>query len=122
MIPIIYNRGLTKEVKMNIENRKYTVEEVSSIYKEISISSSNRNTGFKRVIAILIVLSIFFILVPMLSSPSNATIFILMICIVLIVFAMLYVQLNIVNKTKKQFIKAVEKGYPELLDQFTSSK
>lgn len=120
LIPIIYNKGLPKEVIHNIENKNYSTDELLEIHQRIKKSYTNKTNGFSMAIVAVIICAVFVIVLGMMNlEKGTSTFFVPFVGIILCVtIAVVFVRKNIVDKSKNQFIKAVAKGYPEMAGKF----
>ena len=117
MASLIYNKGLSKELLNNIENGKFSTEEIFKFYHEILKQNAQKKKGFNLAAMMFGICAIFVIFIGM-SASSGGSIFIGFIAIIIVgAIALGYIKVNFVEKAKKQFVNAVHKGYPELVEK-----
>lgn len=116
---IIYNKGLKKELLNAIKSRQYTREQLISMYQELNKRQSNKNSGMRNAMLAFAVCAVFVLGASVMNSPDMMMIiFPLLACIVVFIVAFSYLKINFVNKAKRQFMDALEIGYPELVEEF----
>lgn len=120
MATFYYNKGLPKKLRQDIENRRLSKEALFQLHANVLRQYKGNKLGFKR--ACIIVPGIFLVLLALMLIPNSNTkmefgpgFFISIgIAIVFLALILLFVKLNFVELNKKQFIKSLEIGYPEL--------
>lgn len=123
MATIYINRGLRKDIRKGIEQRLYKQEEIQHLHEVLLKEYRNRKVGLKR--AVIIIGSIFLImfLLTAFTGPKNGmdltTLFITFgVLAVMLVIIFFFLRHNMVELNKKQFLRSLEIGYPELLNRF----
>ena len=104
-------KKLNPKVKKALQNGELTIDEVREIQKEVDIIHQTNQKGFKR--AIIIMISVF-VMLAALSIPQMENPVILFSTIItggIMAVIMLLVKWLYVDFIKKQFVKAVHKGY-----------
>lgn len=129
MTYFVYNQGLKKEVINKIQNHQYSNDELKYIYEEILRTNKKRNQGLKIAMILLfccflmMVISSFYKMFKSLSSGEHMSIsFLFILAIPCLSLVVLYAKYNLVEKSKRQFMSALEIGYPELKEQFSNIK
>ena len=118
---IMYNKGLHKELLNEIRNRKLTHEQLMSIYQDVCQRKANKNKGMRNAMFAFLMCAIFILCLGMLqSSDSKMGILMLITFVIVFLIVFVYIKLNFVNKTKRQFMSALEEGYPEFMDEFNT--
>lgn len=118
---LIYNKGLNKDILNAIKNREYSHAQLISIYQEIYHSKSNKNKGMRNAMVAFAICVVFILCASMMKNSSSKMPFLMLITFVIVFFIVFaYIKINLVNKSKRQFMNALQKGYPELIDEFTS--
>lgn len=120
LIPIVYNKGLPKEVLHNIELRNYSEDELFEIHQQIKESYTNKKNGFSLAAVLVIACAFFVILLGIMGSEQGSLTVIAPFggVVFAVIVAITFLRKNIVNKSKNQFIRTVEKSYPELAGKF----
>lgn len=120
MTNLPYNRGLSWRLLRNIRKRKYTAEQIARMHAILAKQQTVKNTGFIRAsiaLAVCVLIVMIFDIISYSGSglPPVPTLIALaaIACICL-----LYLRVNFADKEKRQFARAVEKGYPELAEKF----
>lgn len=120
MTNLPYNRGLSWRLLRNIRKRHYTVEQIVQMHAVLQKQQTVKNTGFIRAsialsVCVLIVMIFDIISYSGSGLPPVPTLIALaaVACICL-----LYLRVNFADKEKRQFARAVKKGYPELAEKF----
>lgn len=109
MFPIYFGRGLDKKIKKGILNKNYNMDELNQIYKMIMNDLSNAKMYFI-IDVIIFSLLLIFIFFEIGDAVIGAAIPVIIILIIL--------YYNLLIKSKRQFVKAVGKAYPEYLHLF----
>jgi antibiotic biosynthesis monooxygenase (ABM) superfamily enzyme len=106
---------LAPKIKKALQNGEYTTEEVGEIQKEVNMHRQVKQKGFKR--ALIIVACIFVLIVALSVSQlrSLAFLFAMLITGVIMAVIMVFVKWFYVDAVQRQFIKEVQKGYPDYL-------
>ncbi|MEG0022489.1 MAG: hypothetical protein RR745_06475 [Bacilli bacterium] len=115
----IYNKGLKKEVLDSIKNREYSHEQLVSMFQELNQKWEIRKKGISTAM-IIYGLCTTFVLATNIMNPVNTGGILLIVIASLNIFiiAFVFIKINIVNKSKRQFTSAIKKGYPELEKEF----
>ncbi|MEG0361484.1 MAG: hypothetical protein RR602_07615 [Longicatena sp.] len=117
----IYNKGLKKEVLDSIKNRKYSYEQLVSMFKEINNKWETKNKGISTAMIGFGLCAIFVLATSVMNSINTVGMLPVVIAILVVfIIAFSFVKINFVNKAKRQFINAIKKGYPELVKDFES--
>lgn len=120
MTNLPYNRGFSRILLRNIRKRKYTPEQIAEMHAILAKQQTVKNAGFIRAsiaLAVCVLIVMIFDIISYSGSglPPVPTLIALaaVACICL-----LYLRVNFADKEKRQFARAVEKGYPELAEKF----
>jgi len=103
---------LDSKVKKSLKRGEYTTDEVRKIQKEVDEHHKTKQKGFIRA---LIITAGVFVLMAALSIPqmgNPVTLFSMLITGGALAVILVFVKFVYVNAVKRQFIKAVKKGYP----------
>lgn len=124
MFFIITSAKLDKQVRKNIRNGNYSQEELERIHLELKDEIEEKKPGLNQAKTILIILAVIFIAFALTASFEdrfNLSDIVLSLLIVILVIGgiYLYIRYAMIGKLKRQFNKAVNKGYPELSDTLT---
>lgn len=122
-IGFIFNKGLPKELLKKIENREYTDEELRRLYATLKHKNATRAKGFSAALSIAIVCFAFISVLTMMNRPNSqgASVWSVFITGAILVLCMVFVKFNFRDKEKRQFMKAVKKGYPEMAERFAGT-
>lgn len=117
MLVIVKPGGLKRSVRKALQEGAYSEEEVYLIYHELFDSYRGQRKGFR--LACLVVLGVFLLLVALslqklMEERLLLGIFAGMILVVFLLLA--FVKWLYIDRSKRQFLKAVQKGYPQLND------
>lgn len=120
LLPVYFGKSLNKDIRKAIKNREYTHEQLVLINKEVSKNQLNDNKGLHTAITVALFT---FILMRVLSfskvSNKDPMLSVMSILPVLVIVALIFfMKINFVDKPKRQFLKAVKRGYPEYYDEF----
>ena len=104
---------LDAKAKKALQNGEFTTDEVRNIQKEVDAHFKVKQKGFKRA---LIIIAGVFVLMAALSIPqlkNSVALFSLLAMGVVLAVIMLIVKWLYVDTVKRQFARAVKKGYPD---------
>ncbi len=110
----IYIERLPSETVNNIKNRVYTREELDKLHAMVKKKDSNKRRGYRRACIIMTasLLLIMALSVPMATPPLMWAIALTAgICVLLFIT----IKILAVDVIRRQFLKALKKGYPEWL-------
>lgn len=103
--------SLRKEVRNKLKNKAYTQEEVAKLYHDVLEDYQNRLKAWKVICVIVIILMILLAALSMPQMSENSSIIsILLITNIIIVCVLIYVRLMVVERVKRQFVKASKQG------------
>jgi len=112
---ILFISNLDSKVKKALQRGEYTLDEVREVQKEVDEHHKKKQKGFIRA---LIIAGGVFVLMAALSIPQMGNPVILFSTLITggaLAVVMVFVKLVYVNAVKRQFAKAVRKGYPDFL-------
>ncbi|WP_066889743.1 hypothetical protein [Clostridium nigeriense] len=117
-MPAIYISKLNNEVKKNIRNRKYSLEEVEHIKANISQTINMRKKSIPKIIAIFVgVIFTILILGIIKAGIDKVMIFSVLTTIPIVVIIMGFIWFSGIGILKIEYNMAVRKGYPEYVDR-----
>lgn len=115
-----YNKGLPQEILKAIEGKQYSVEELIVLHGKIKQDYANKAKGYARALVAMLLCAGLVLFLGLLSPSTNPTVsWILALAFagILLVVAT-FLKRNWRDKCKRQFVRAVQKGYPELAGDF----
>ena len=117
------SKGLDKEIKLNIKNRKYSMEELNQIYEATLPDKQEAKSAFI-FNAVVTFLTLGYIMLRAIKDIEFDEDDVLYFCITLGIMAICFIFCLAVfyycffKRNRKQFLKALKKGYPELINKF----
>lgn len=116
-IPLLLNEGLQKEVKSNILNKAYNSDELNEIYNSI-IFTQKTSKGAFIIDALILFLVLAYITYQMSSGFEDLILATIVIASISYIICLLFIGYSLFKRTEKQFLKAIKKAYPELINEF----
>lgn len=114
-----WNKGLDKKMQNKLKTGLYSYEEVDGIFQMVSNLYYARLKTFKRLtIFLTLMFLVMFILDIINIEDKFIAVVSVLVVFVFVFFVMLFAYFNWVVKEKKQFIKCIKIGYPDLAAKF----
>ena len=115
---MIYILTLNNEVKKNIKNHRYSLEEMEGIKASISETVNTKKKGLPLLFTVIVaIISIVSILGFIKGGINKVMIYFILMMIVIVVASMGFAWFVCVGSLKSQYNRAVKKGYPEYIDR-----
>lgn len=120
IITFVIPPSLKKVIRNKIKLSEYSVEELSQLYNRVKLENSNNKKGYKRLVYCTLLISFLLTILSIEKLFSNSAVF-NSIVLVYFVLALLLVIIKhlYVDRVKRQFLKAIEQGYPNMAESFT---
>ena len=114
-----WNKGLDKKMQNKLKTGLYSYEEVDGIFQMVSNLYHARLKTFKRLtIFLTLMFLVMFILDIINIEDKFSAVVSVLVVFVFVFFVMLFAYFNWVVKEKKQFLKCIKTGYPDLAAKF----
>ena len=123
MLVFIYNRGLSKELLKNIKEKKYSEEQIKSLYLSIKNEYLKKKKALIIIALGLVVISTAFSWMGFYhyGYMHFLSTFVLPLSILLAGSALVIVwtKINMVDKEKRQFNKVAKEAYPVIMEHIS---
>lgn len=114
-----WNPGLNKQIRKKLKKRNYTLDEVEEIYQIVANLYYQRMKTFKYLIIFLIAVVIMMLLLNYIYMEDKLlAVMSSLIVAGMILMIMIFMYFMWVLKEKKQLLKGLAEGYPELLERY----
>lgn len=115
----VWNSGLDKATRISLKNRRCGLSEVDGIYHVLFDLYKMRMKSFKQVSLLVIGINIVMFLCNWFGIEDKCDFWLTYLPVALFMFAiLLYVYLIWVTKERRQFLRYLAKGYPELVEKY----
>lgn len=110
----IYVTSLNKEIKREIADAKYSLEEIKFIKENVSEMLHRKNKAFRLVVILFGVLAIALLGITIIKGAPIVPVLLTILCLVITVGLSWFLS---IGNFKCQYNHAVKKGYPEYVDE-----
>lgn len=115
---VIYTSKLNKELKQNIMNHAYSLQEMNENQNRIKDIVNTRQKGFRRVLISMIAVTVLILILTLIETGFHSGMFFGDIGILIFVIMIpVFLWFLYVGNLKNQYNKAVKQGYPEYADK-----
>ena len=113
----VYGKNLDKNIRSDISNRVYSEEDLNKIYQKLNDEKTIHKDDFK-IDAVTVLIAFGLLGYTMVKDDSELLDSAICVCSIGYVICMAILYRSLFKKRKKQFLKAVKKGYPELVEKY----
>lgn len=113
----LYISRLERDVRADIENSRYTEMEIEGIRCDLQRTVDARGKAARIAAAVLVVIDVLFAAADLFANPNHSAdvfMFSMSVLLVVEVLVWLFVWLIQIGLLKRDFNRAVERGYPQL--------